>query len=364
MRVLHAFKDYFPPTPGGIEYHIHDVVHSLDGIDFAVLTSSRKREQVVDDDRGVRVIRAAEYFRPVSTPFTPSWPRLLRKSGADLFHFHVPNPFGELAFLASRAKTPMVVTYHSDIVGRKLLLPFFVPFQRMFLNRAKRIIVSSPRLAENSPTLKRFRDRISVIPFGVDPDYWERKPVMTDSLRGRYPGFLVVFVGRLVYYKGVDVLIRAMRSVEGTALVVGGGPKLHEWRELSRTIKTRPNVHFLGEVPDEERSLYYHAADVVVLPATSKAETFGISMLEAMATGTPVISTEVGTGTSWVNLDRKTGLVVEPNSPSALSGAIKAMMQDERKRSAMADAARRRVLENFTKEQMLQGIADVYSRAL
>lgn len=364
MRILHVFKDYFPPTRGGIEQHVHDLVHSIDRVEFAVLTSSRSRRQVVEADDGVRVVRAPEYARPVSTPITPAWSRLLRESGADLFHFHMPNPFGELAFLAARAKAPMVVTYHADIVGRRWIRPLFLPFQQRFLRRAARIIVSSPPLLRTTSSLLRHADRARVIPFGVDPGEWEVRPPEADELRARHPGPLLLFLGRLAYYKGVDVLIEAMRRVDATLLVVGDGPKRREWEALAASLALRDRVVFTGEIADEERSAYYHAADAFVLPSTSRAETFGIAMLEAMACGTPVISTELGTGTSWVNENAVTGVVVDPGDPAALAGAVKGLLADKGRRLAMGEAASRRVGDRFTKEGSCEAIAALYSEVL
>lgn len=364
MRILHVFKDYFPPTRGGIEQHIHDLVHSIDGFEFAVLTSSRSRRQVVDDDGGVKVVRAPEYWRPVSTPITPAWARLLRESRADLFHFHMPNPFGELALLAARTETPMVATYHADIVGRRWLRPLFLPFQQRFLRRAARIIVSSPTLLRTTSSLLRQADRARVIPFGVDPGEWEVRPPEADELRARHPGPLVLFLGRLAYYKGVDVLIQAMRRVDATLLVVGDGPKRREWEALAASLALRDRVVFTGEVPDEERSAYYHAGDVFVLPSTSRAEAFGIAMLEAMACGTPVISTELGTGTSWVNQHGVTGLGVEADNSAVLAAAIKELLEDEGRRLAMGEAAASRVRGRFTREGWCRATAALYAEVV
>lgn len=361
MKVLQVFKDYFPPVRGGIEQHVNDLVHSLEGYQFEILTSSRSRRRVVDDDNGVRVIRASELARPVSTAVTPSWSKFLRQSGADLMHFHMPNPFGELMFLSSRAKSPMIATYHADIVGRKALLPFFAPFQQRFLRRARSIIVSSPRLRDSAPSLVDHRDKCVVIPFGVEPGEWTERPEASDALRDRYPGPLLVFLGRIAYYKGLDVLIQAMRSVEATCLVVGGGPLRDEMQGRVAEFGLGRKVIFIGEIPDEERAVFYHAADAFVLPSTSRAEAFGISMLEAMACGTPAISTDLGTGTSWLNKNLETGIVVEPNNPGTLARAIEALLGDDARREAMGHAAAERVRTSFTRFQMLESISSLYA---
>ena len=361
MRVIHVFKDYFPPTRGGIEQHIHDVTHSLKGYKFAVLTSSRSNSQLIDDDDGVRVIRAIEKRRIASTPITPSWKLLLRESGADLFHFHMPNPYGEVAFLRSKVRAPMIASYHADIVGRQLLMPFFRPFQRKFLTRASRILVGSPQLADTSPVLQPFRERIVVVPYGVDPADWNERPAMADAIRERFPGPLLVFLGRMVHYKGIDLLIEAMRGIDATCLLIGDGPKRGELEALTAKEAIRHKILFLGEIADDERAAYFHAADIFVLPSRTRAEAFGISMLQAMACGTPAISTELGTGTSWLNVNNETGIVVRPNDAQALSGAIKSLLAEPTRRAEMGWAAAERVRQYFTRYSMLESLASLYA---
>lgn len=360
MRVLHAFKDYYPPSRGGVEQHINQVVHHLDGYEFTVLTSSRSRQVLVEDDGDVEVIRAAEYFRPFSTPITPSWPRYLADSRFDLVHFHMPNPFGELAFLSSGRKAPTIVTYHAEIVGRRLILPLFSPFQQAFLKKADRIVVSSPRLLETSQPLARHRDRAEIIPFGVDPHSWQVRPGEADVIRGRYRPPLILFVGRLSYYKGLDVLIEAMRTVGATCLIAGEGPKRAELERQSRDLGLADKIVFCGDISDRQRAAYYHAADVFVLPSTSRAECFGIAMLEAMACGTAAISTELGTGTSWVNQNGVSGLVVEPGRPEALAAALDRLIGEPARICEMGEAAAARVREKFTLTKMLQDLDSLY----
>jgi rhamnosyl/mannosyltransferase len=273
----------------------------------------------------------------------------------------MPNPFGEIAYLASRTWVPMVASYHADIVGRRAALPVFSPLQQRFLREAERIVVSNPTLLESCPVLARHRARAVVIPYGVDANYWSSRPSEADKLRERHGGRIVLFLGRLAHYKGVDVLIEAMGRVPAKLLIVGDGPRRPALEAAAVGSLPRNKVEFLGEIPVEQRAAYYHAADVFVLPSTSRAEAFGIAMLEAMACGTPAISTELGTGTSWVNVSGETGVVVPPGDPGALSGAIKALLGDDRLRKRLGEAAASRVREHFTKERMLQSLASLYS---
>jgi rhamnosyl/mannosyltransferase len=245
-------------------------------------------------------------------------------------------------------------------VGRRALHTAFAPFQQRFLGRASRIAVSSPTLRDSSPALAPHRHRTEVVPFGVDADEWSRTTDGADRLRARHPLPLVLFLGRLRYYKGLDVLIDAMAAVPGTLLIAGDGPKRAELeRHAARSAAGRRTV-FVGDVDDRERAALYHAADVFVLPSTSRAEAFGISMLEAMACGTPAVSTELGTGTSWVNRHGETGLVVPPRSSAALAAALGTLLGDRSRRREMGLAAAARVRTHFTRASMLEGLRALY----
>lgn len=361
MKVVHVYKDYYPPVYGGIEQHMHDLVHGLSGIEFTILTASRSRRAKVDWDHGVRVIRAAEFGRPASAPIAPGWFGALRSVDADVFHFHMPNPFAEAALIAGRSRVPLVVTFHAD-VARRPLYTLYRPVQDRLLAAARSIVVSSQRLLETSPVLGRHARRANVIPFGTDVSRWRPRPPLADTLRARFRPPLVLFLGRLAHYKGLDLLIEASRSLDATVVIVGHGPERKRLEALARRSRSG-RIAFVGSVPNDERGGYYHAADVFVLPSTSRLESFGIAMLEAMACGTPVVSTEVMTGTSWVNRHGETGLVVPPNDARALHEGIGRLLADEARRRAYGEEAARRVASCFRKEPMLADVASLYAAA-
>jgi glycosyltransferase involved in cell wall biosynthesis len=177
----------------------------------------------------------------------------------------------------------------------------------------------------------------------VDPATWDDRPSLADAIRERYgPGPLVVLLGRLVHYKGAEVLVEAMKDVAATALIVGDGPRRAGAEALAAQLDIADRVVFTGAIDDEERSAYMHAA---------------------MATGTPSISTEIGTGTSWVNRHGETGLVVPANDPGALARAITELITDDARRAAMGTAAKRRVRGELTSEQMFDALRRVYEDA-
>lgn len=360
MRVLHVFKDYFPPTYGGIELHVHDLVHSLEGFSFTVLTSSRSLGRSTESDGKVRVIRTAEYGRPFSTPVTPAWLALVGRLRPDLIHAHMPCPVGELALLAKRLAAPLVATYHTDLGRAAGATRLYRPLQQAVLRRAARIVVGSPTLAATSKALVGHEGRVVVIPYGVEAATWRPRPPAADAIRTRHPGPLLLFLGRLVAYKRVDLLIEAMRAIDATLLVVGDGPERPTLERLVRHADLQRKVVFVGSVANDQRSSYYHAADVFVLPSATRAEGFGIAMLEAMACGTPAVCTELGTGTSWLNVHGETGIVVPLGDVSRLAEGLRTVLGDHARRRAMSAAAAARARLRFPKHAMVESTAALY----
>lgn len=323
-----------------------------------MLTAARSPLKQVDELDGVQVLRSAEFGRVLSTPITPGWLTELRRRTADVIHVHLPSPLAEMGCLARLPRAPVVATFHADISRNPGVARWYLPVQHRFLARADRLVVGSRTLADTSPTLAAHRERLTVIPYGVDPEEWPAAPEAVEAIRRTHGHPIVLFLGRLVVYKGVDVLMQAMASVDATLLVVGDGPARPALE--AATPGGRDNVRFLGNVSNEYRSAYYRAADIFVLPAVSRAESFGIAMLEAMAHGTPAISTEVGTGTSWVNLHGETGLVVPPCDPHRLAAAITALLSDDGLRKMLGVAAAARARDHFSKQAMVERLSALY----
>jgi len=364
MKVLHVFKDYFPPTHGGIEHLVHDLAHHMPDVESAVVTSARQRALIEEDDAGVHVVRVPEFGRVGSAPVSTGFARQIRRLAPDLVHFHMPNPTAEFSFLTAGLDIPSIATYHAEVARARWLVPPYHAVQRMFLRRMRAVTIGSQAFAAHAPLLRDFRRRLVVVPYGVDPDEWTVRPAAADRIRERHPGPLVVFTGRLVHYKGVHHLVEAMRDIDGTLLLVGWGSQVPALRAAAARAGMSDRVVFTGPVDNDERIAYYHAADVVVLPSTSRSEGFGLVLLEAMASGTPVISTEVGSGTSWVNVDGETGLVVPPSDPQALAGALRRVLGDAWLAKAMGEEGRARVRKRFTRAQMLDRFRRVYDEAL
>ncbi len=360
MHILHLYKDYFPVL-GGIENHIKVLAEAqaLAGHDVTVLVCARARRTQRETLNGVTVLKAGRLGNVAGMPLSLAQPWQLSKLRPDIVHVHSPYPLGEAAnWLLGRGRAT-VITHHSDVVRQRGWLQLYGPLLRRVLRAADRIVATSPRYIESSPWLRPVRDRCTVIPLGVDVSRFvpkERAPADPPQ---------ILFVGRLRYYKALDILLRALTQVPQARLtVVGDGEMEEAWVALSRRLGLAERVTFAGEVADADLPGHYQRADLFVLPSNARAEAFGVVLLEAMASGLPCITTELGTGTSWIVQDGVTGRVVPPADPQSLASAINRLLADDGLRQEMGRQARRRAMQEFSEEKMITRTLELYKRVL
>jgi glycosyltransferase involved in cell wall biosynthesis len=367
MKVLHIFKDCYPPTTGGIEQHMHLLCRRLaQTIDVTILAPSRSRRRVEERIEGVRIIRVPEFGRFASTPLCPTAPLELHRFRPDLVHLHFPNPMGDLTQLLGGSGIPFVLTYHADIIKQKLFLPIYRPVLNLLFKKARKIIFSAEENISGS-LVNGWRDRCVVIPFGVEIEAFrlrEEEEAAAAALRKELDGPMVLFVGAARYYKGLDILLRAMVQVEAQLVAAGRGTDNPSLIQMARDLGVQNRVRFCGEISDSRLRILLHAADVFVLPSIDRCETFGIGQLEAMACSKPVVSTDLPTGVRSVNRHEKTGLVVPPGDPCALAGALNRLLSDPRLRVVLGEAARRRVENEFEAARMVSKTLEVYREVL
>ena len=372
MRVLLLYKDYFPVI-GGIENHIRLLAQGLraEGIDARVLVTNTGPATLRQTMDGVPVTKTGRQAHLLSTPISLSFFAEMRRqaAAADIVHLHSPYPPAELAQLLLGRGKPAVITYHSDIVRQQRTGKIYAPLLRKVLQRAALVAAASPAYIDSSPYLRRVREKCRVIHYGIELDRFIgiSDQVQADALRlrNRFPDKpLLLFIGRLRHYKGIDVLIRALHHIDAHLLIIGTGPMQHSWQNLARAEGLTEKMSFLGNCSDEESLAARYASELFVLPSTNRAEALGIVQLEAMASGMPVVCTELGTGTSYVNRDGETGLVVPPNDPRALAAAINRLLADPALRAQMGAKGRERVQKEFSIEVMIRNTIDFYREAL
>jgi len=361
VKVVHAAK-FYPPVPGGIETVVGDLCDGTAGEwDVTVVAANDRRETVVERRGAVTVVRAAAYGRPASVPLCPALPLQLWSRRADCIVLHEPNPIAGTALWLRAPATRLVVWHHSDLLRPWWALPTYARcVQRALYRRADCVIVSNPVLAAQSLQLRHAR-RVAVIPFGIDLQRFERPAPnrRVDEMLASLPGPRALFVGRLVYYKGLHVLLDAARTWPGSIVVVGDGPLEGELRARAAALGLGDRVHWAGRVSDDDLPSYYASADVFVLPSVAITETFGVSQIEAMAAGVPVISTNLPTGVPWVNRDGVSGLIVEPNDAAALAAALHRLTADRALHARLAAGARDRARDQFSRVQMVRSFHDL-----
>ncbi|MCA8480454.1 glycosyltransferase family 4 protein [Burkholderia multivorans] len=363
MHVLHFYKTYRPDTMGGVEELIGQVCSgaSKRGISSEVLTVSTNTTSV---DFGDHVHhRAKVNIQIASSPFSVAafgrFAELARR--ADVIHYHFPWPFMDVVHFATRCRKPSVVTYHADITRQKVLLQAYKPLQRLFLRDVDRIVATSPNYLETSPVLREFKDKVDVIPIGLDET---RYPVVDHERvaywKSKVGSKFFLFIGNLRYYKGLHILLDALVNTPMKVAIVGAGPVENELKAQAARLGLLDRAIFLGAVSDEDKVALLSMCHALTFPSHLRAEAFGISLVEGAMFGKALISTEIGTGTSYVNVAGRTGLVTPPNDPAALRNAMTMLWNDADLAATLGKHARERFEQNLTAEQMIDRYVDLY----
>jgi rhamnosyl/mannosyltransferase len=366
MRVLHFFKTYWPDTFGGVERTIHAIVKGVARHDIQsdVLSLSKTPEKGTVEFDGHMAHKAKLDLEFASTGFSREafgrFRELSRK--ADIVHYHFPWPMMDVVHLAAPPGKPTVVTYHSDIVKQKFLLKLYEPVMHRFLASVGAIVATSPNYLATSEVLQRYKDKTTVIPLGLDEaDYRKAKEEDRARWRTRFPKPFFLFVGVLRYYKGVHILLEAARQTASDIVIVGEGPMEASLKEYAQQ-HGLGNVVFLGALPDADKTALLELCTGFVFPSNLRSEAFGLSLVEAAMFGKPMISCEIGTGTSFVNQNGRTGYVVQPDDPTALAEAMGRLTADGEVAASLGKAARLRYEECFTAERMGNAYAVLYKR--
>jgi rhamnosyl/mannosyltransferase len=361
MRIVEVGK-YYPPVPGGIENNVRQCCHALaPSHDVHALVCGTSSSTVEERREGIPVVRVASLGKVAAQPIAPAMAYHLRRLAPDLVHLHAPNPLGLYSYLLATPHTPLVITHHCDIVQQRYLKHLVLPFYRYALHRAEAVLLYTAYYGRTSAELKHVQDKITVIPHGTEAASFRKTEYVAEQARrlreekmGEAP--VVAFLGRHVPYKGVHVLLRALARLPGVHALIGGdGHALEENKQLARALGVDDRAHFLGRVKREERASFFYAADVLALPSTSRSESFGQVQVEAQLCRRPVVTTDMG-GAPEVTIDGKTGRVVPPEDPSALSEALRGLLGDAALRERLGEAgyhrAKARYVEVVTKPEL------------
>ncbi len=363
IRILEVNKAYFPHT-GGIETLVKQYSEELGkykNIEVRTLVCRDGRGKTCSGNiNGVRVTRAGSLGTYFSCPLSISFIRLFRKmaENADIVHINVPFPLADVALMLSGYKGRVIVSWHSDIVKQKKLLILYRPFLKYLLNRADCILAATDGHINGSEWLPEYRYKCKILPYGLNPDEYlntEKVPFLTEKASS--PDCVkIFFTGRLVYYKGVDVLIKAFSRVNYNCelFIAGTGVLENELKEKVREYNISDRVHFLGFLPEKQLKQAYADCDIFVLPSVARSEAFGIVQLEAMIYGKPVINTNLPSGVPYVSVHGKTGITVQPENYRQLAQAVELLCRNKSLREKLGNNARKRVITQFNEKKITE----------
>jgi rhamnosyl/mannosyltransferase len=371
LRVCHLSK-YYPPAPGGIETHVRTLARAQADLDAEVrvfCVNHASPRTATERDGPVEVVRFGRRASGAKIDYCPGLAAALRGVEADVLHLQVPNPTMILALLRARPRTPLVITYQSDVVKQRLRAALFRPLERALFRRAAMILPTSPTYASGSEFLRPYAAKTQVLPMGIDlapyldPSGADR--ARAAAIRSRYAGPIWLGCGRLIYYKGFPVAVRALARARGTLLLVGDGPDRPKLEAEAAALGVRDRVAFLGAMPYQEVVPYYLAADAFWFPSVARSEAFGLVQVEAMACGTPVINAAIPrSGVPWVSPDGVTGLTVPVDDPSALAAAANRLLDEPGLRERLGAAGRDRAAREFDHRVMARRSLAFYGGVL
>ena len=358
MKVVH-FGKFYPPRRGGMESFLAGLCQGLvkRGVECEEIVA-RDRDDPSDHDHDgvvVRRLRSLGTLRSVS--ICPAALGALRGTQADIIHLHHPNPLAEISYLFSQPRGRLIVTYHSDIVSQPWLSKLYAPLLSSILERAEVIVATSPQYVSSSAFLRRYRRKVRIIPLGCNIRDYGTVDWPPDQRRSNPQYF---FLGRLVPYKGISVLLEALRYLPGSLWIGGTGPLEGKLKKQVAQFNLGGRVEFLGNISEEEKFQRLAGSDVFVLPSLTRAEAFGIVLLEAMAVGRPVVVSDLPTGVRMLVKDGVNGFRFPPGDARALAAAIRRIIDDPRAAGRMGEAGRRLVEEQYTTAQMVNHYFRLY----
>lgn len=353
---------------GGIEQVIDQIARGtgLLGAKNTVLSLSSSPSNHPIAMHGYELFTAKRDFELASNGF--SWQSISAfkdlADRADLIHYHFPWPYADLMHLLNSPKKPSILTYHSDIIRQKIILQLYRPLMHHFLKSVDHIVATSPNYLNTSFTLQSFKNKISIIPIGLDNhSYPDPDPSLVKFYKAHFGDRFFLFIGAFRYYKGLNYLIEAAKRLTFPIVIAGSGFLENELKALVYRHKLY-NVFFVGKVTDHIKNSLLDACYGIIFPSNMRSEAFGVTLLEGALYGKPLISCEIGTGTSFVNVDKLTGLVVPPSDPKALANAMTWLMNNPIQAKEMGLNANARYQTLFTGEIMSRSYFELYRKLL
>jgi len=372
IKVLHVYKTCFPYTQGGIEEVIRQLTIETTklGVNNRIICLSQKceKKEVIQID-GAEVHCYPLLFEIASCGFSLQLFKDFKRhtQWADIIHYQTPWPFADMLHVFNRIKTPSIITYQSDIVRQKYLLQIYKPLMHCFLGQVQAIVTSSENYLNSSEVLKRYKYKTSVIPNGIAniPGKYSQleKNKVQQELVNKVGDDFFFFMGVLRYYKGLSYLLTALKEVDYVIVIAGAGPEELKLKKQADELGLK-NVIFLGFVSELEKEILYQLSKAVIFPSCERTEAYGITLVEAALHQRAMISTELKTGTSFINKNGETGVVVAPKNSEQLRAAMDKLYKNEELTRKMGLAAYQRYQKLLTSQLMAEAYVKLYSRVI
>lgn len=369
LRVLHVYRTYFPDPPGGLQEAIRQICLATkeEGVVNTIFTLSPSPKPPALYRNEATVVRAKSWGAPASCDLGGfSAVRTFRylAKHADIVHYYFPWPFADILCLLTQHSAPAMMTYVSDIVRQRWLSVLYSKIMWRMLHAMDVIIANSQAYIETSPILSspRIYKKVSMVPLGIEeksyPEFDRNTKLTKFDLEDNESFFL--FIGVLRYYKGVDTLIEAALRVKAKVVIAGTGPEEKSLQKLAKR-SGASNVIFVGQVADSDKVFLLKKCVALVLPSHLRSEAFGMVLIEAAMYGRPLISCEIGTGTSYVNVNEESGFVVPPQDALALAVAMNVLLEDAGLVESMGRASRKRYEKFFSGAVLGQSYRNIYN---
>jgi len=367
IKVLHVYKTCFPYTQGGIEEVIRQLTIETTklGINNRIICLSRscKKKEVIQID-GAEVHCYPLLFEIASCGFSLQLFKDFKQQTewADIVQYHAPWPFADLMHIVCRIKTAAIITYHSDVIRQKILMRFYGPLMHLFLHRAEVIVATSDNYLNSSKTLKKYKEKTRVIPLGIadfKSNAGDEHKESTTQLRDKWGESFFLFIGVLRYYKGLKYLLQAIQGADYLVLIAGTGPEFEKLKIQEKQLKLN-NIHFLGFISEKEKHALLSLAKAVIFPSCERSEAYGMTLVEAAMHSRAMVSTELKTGTSFINKNEETGFVVAPKNAEQLKIAMDKLHSNEKLAKKMGLAAYLRYQKLLTSQLMAKAYVSLY----
>ncbi|MCK4927282.1 MAG: glycosyltransferase family 4 protein [Candidatus Aenigmarchaeota archaeon] len=369
MKVCFCYHAFYP-TKGGVEEVIMQISKVLvkQGDEVTVVTAECPGHPIREKIEGINVIRIKPLFNLMKVPIVPDIGKALSEIDMDILHVHgsIPGFSDNSVLWAKKHNIPCVLTYHFDgnadhLIGNMVAYVYNRTINNLAVSKADIVTATSDSYAQTSPVLKHYIDKVKVIPNGVHLEkFTDVSDEQVSSVKKKYDlegKKIVLFLGRIVGYKGLDYLVRAMDHIDDATLIIAGPGGLNSSAGTVRESDARDRIRHIGRVSDDDLAGLFTASSVYCLPSISRGENFGITLLEAMVCGIPCVYTDIP---GKDHMDSTYSLRAIPKDAKDLADKINTLLKDKSMRKEMGENAKIAV-EKYCWSNIVPEYLDIYA---